>query len=136
MAAIMCSGPCAHPFKDFNDLFGKGVPAEIAKALTVPSDFKKVNMVETGIDTAHYEKDWLGTDAWFGPERGQKLFKTFVFALQIADGRPVHGVWKPGLAVRASVVDNGDAIQVVVTSPRPKNGDAHAAGPCGHIHPV
>lgn len=134
MAAIVCNGPCSHPFEQFNKIFVNGVPDEIARALTVPANFDNVKMVDTGIDTEHYEKDWLGTDAWFGPQSGQKLFKTFVFALQVADGRPVQGVWKEGIAVRASVVDTGDALQVVVTSPRPAGGKPHRKkGSCGIV---
>lgn len=137
MAGFFCAGPCFQPFQEFNEIFGKGVPEEIAGMVSLPEDWKKTKIVKTGIKKAtmdHYQKDWLGTNAWFGAESGQKLYRAFVYALQTAGPRGVTGVWVEGLSVRVSVLDHGDALQVVVSSPRPKGGKPHAVGPCGMVH--
>lgn len=136
--AFFCVGPCSHPFRDFNKYFAKGVPHEVRDSLKVPTDWDKVTFAETDVELGHYNEDWLGTNAWFGPESGQKLYRAFVYALQAAGDRPVSGVWVEGVSVRASIMDHGDALQVVVTSPRPhvENNEPHGPGPCATVFPL
>lgn len=134
--AFFCIGPCVRPFEEFNKWAAKGTSPDLLAAL--PGLGETPKFIETGMDLKHYQDDWLGTDAWFGPASGAKLHKAFIYALHAAGDRPVSAVWVEGVGVRASVVDHGDAIQVVVSSPRPHvpSESPCANGPCGTVFPI
>lgn len=142
--ALLCAGPCCGvPFDTFNRTFAKGVPNEIANAVTfrVPtepgSESYAVKLHDhDAANMDHFEKDWLGVgaDAWFGREGGELLWQTFTDVIKRAGSRRIKAIWTESTELKVQVIEDDSLVLVVVASLRPPTDTPHFGGPCGKVH--
>jgi len=142
--ALLCAGPCCGvPFDIFNRTFAKGVPDDIANAVTFRapiepgSESYKVGLRQHDQGNMdHFEQDWLGvgSDAWFGREGGELLWHTFTDVIKRAGSRRIKAIWTEAGALAVQVIEDDSLLLVVVASPRPPADTPHFGGPCGKVH--
>ena len=144
--AAFCAGPaCGMPFDSLNRIFKKGVDPQIAHAMSyrVPTTVDDTNKAGQGVvdqdSLDHYRADWLGIEgnAWFGPEAGELLWKSFVDVIKRTGDRQLKALWSEGAEVAVQVIEDDSLVLVMVTSPRPdaQVGDKpHFGSPCGQVH--